>query len=84
MYTALLRAVELAVDAGARDVLFVGDSALVIEQARGTGRCRSPRLQPHLDTFRAAVAAIPLHGFRRVPRSRNLAGIALARASARG
>ena len=37
-----------------------------------------------LDTFRAAVAAIPLHGFRRVPRSRNLAGIALARASARG
>ena len=79
-WRALLHAVELAVDAGLRDVLFIGDSALVIEQARGNRRCRSPRLQSHLDSFRAVVAAIPRHGLKQAPRSRNLAGIALARA----
>ncbi|WP_375402131.1 reverse transcriptase-like protein [uncultured Sphingomonas sp.] len=78
-WLALLHAVGLAAAAGGRDVVFVGDSALVIGQARGTQRCRDPRLQVHLDAFHAAVAAIPRHRFRQVPRSRNLAGIALAR-----
>lgn len=80
-WLALRYAVELAVADGAPDVLFVGDSAMVIGQARGARRCRDPRLRSHLDAFRAAVAALPRHGFRQVPRSRNLAGTALARAT---
>ena len=78
-WLALLQAVELAAAAGATDVLFVGDSTVVVEQARGRWRCRSPQLQPYLAAFAAAAAAIPRVRLRQVPRSKNLAGIALAR-----
>lgn len=75
----LLLAAELAVAAGASDVLFIGDSTLVVEQARGRWRCRSPQLRPYLAAFEAAVAGIPRVWLKQVPRSKNLAGIALAR-----
>lgn len=78
-WLALLFAVELALAQGASDALFVGDSTLVVEQARGRWRCRSAHLQPCLEAFAAAVAGIPRVRFRQLPRSRNLAGIALAR-----
>lgn len=78
-WLALLHAVELARRAGARDVLFVGDSAVVIAQASGTGRCRSPQLQPHLDAYRAAVSGFDRVVLRCVSRTKNLAGIALAK-----
>ncbi len=78
-WLALLHAVELALAAGAQDVLFVGDSRLVIDQALGRQRCRTERLRPHLGAFRAAVAPIGRHHLKHVPRARNLAGIALAR-----
>jgi len=78
-WQALLFAVELARQEGAQDVLFVGDSALVIHQASGAWPCRSPQLQPHLTTFRQATADIARVRLRHVPRSKNLAGIALAR-----
>jgi len=78
-WQALLFAVELARQEGAQDVLFVGDSALVIHQASGAWPCRSPQLQPHLITFRQATADIARVRLRHVPRSKNLAGIALAR-----
>ena len=77
-WRALLHAVEIAAAQGARDVLFVGDSAVVIAQATGKGRCRSPQLQPHLDAFRAATAGFDRVRLRHVPRGKNLAGIALA------
>ena len=78
-WLALLHAVELATAVGATDVLFVGDSTVVVEQARGRWRCRSPQLQPHLAMFQTAVLAIPRVRLRQVRRSKNLAGIALAR-----
>jgi len=78
-WQALLFAVELARQEGAQDVLFVGDSALVIHQASGAWPCRSRQLQPHLTTFRQATADIARVRLRHVPRSKNLAGIALAR-----
>jgi ribonuclease HI len=77
-WLALLYAVEIAKEMGATDVLFVGDSTLVVEQARGR-RCRSPHLQPYLDRFRIAVAGFSRVRLKQVPRSKNLAGIALAR-----
>lgn len=77
-WLALLHAAELAADMGARDVSFVGDSATVVAQATGRNRCRSPQLQPHLDAFRIAAARFERVRLRRIPRSRNLAGIALA------
>jgi ribonuclease HI len=77
-WTALLAAVRLAVEMGADDVEFVGDSSLVVAQASGVGKCRSPVLAAHLAAYRAAVTAIPRVRVRYVPRSKNLAGIALA------
>jgi ribonuclease HI len=78
-WLALLLAVEIARLAEAADVLFVGDSTLIIEQAAGRQRCRSPHLQSYLATYHEAVAAIPRVRLKQVPRSKNLAGIALAR-----
>jgi ribonuclease HI len=77
-WLALLYAIELAQAASAGDVLLIGDSALVVEQARGQ-RCRSPHLQPYLDRFRIAAAGFARVRLKQVPRSKNLAGIALAR-----
>lgn len=78
-WIALLYAVELAIAGGASDVLFIGDSTLVVEQARGRWPCRSPHLQPYVAAFKDAAGAIPIVRLRQVPRSKNLAGIALAR-----
>lgn len=78
-WMALLYAVELAVAGGASDALFIGDSALVINQARGLWPCRSLHLKPYLAAFKDAAAAISRVRLRQVPRSKNLAGIALAR-----
>lgn len=77
-WLALLHAGELAAAMGARDVLFVGDSATVVAQAAGRSRCRSPQLQPHLDAFRIAAAQFERVRLRQISRSKNLAGIALA------
>lgn len=78
-WTALLYAVELAAAAKVADAIFIGDSTLVVEQARGRWRCRSPHLAPYLTAFRIAAATIPRIRLRQVPRAKNLAGIALAR-----
>jgi ribonuclease HI len=73
-WLALLHAVEVARKLGAEDVELLGDSRSVINQVAGVARCRSP----HLATYRAAIAGIPRTRLRYVPRSKNLAGIALA------
>lgn len=78
-WLALRYAAALAAEAGARDVLFVGDSRTVVEQALGRWRCRGPQLLPHLEAYRAAIVSFVRVHVRHVPRSKNLAGIALAR-----
>lgn len=78
-WLALLFAVELAIQKGARAARLIGDSTLVIEQATGRQPCRSAHLRPYLDRFRAMAPLIPAMTLRQVPRSKNLAGIALAR-----
>ncbi|MCP3734747.1 reverse transcriptase-like protein [Sphingomonas sp. RP10(2022)] len=83
-WMALRYAVEIALAAGARDVLLVGDARTIVEQALGNWRCRSPQLQPHLAAYRAAIAGIARVHVRHVPRSKNLAGIALAARHPRG
>lgn len=51
-WLALLFALELATAAGMQDVTFIGDSTLVVEQARGRWRCTSPQLEGYLAAFR--------------------------------
>ena len=78
-WLALLFAAELAGRQGARDVLFIGDSALIVQQASGAWPCRSVQLQPYLAAFTQTRSSFTRVRLRHVPRSRNLAGIALAR-----
>lgn len=78
-WLALLFAVELAAAEDASSAIFIGDSMLVVQQASGAWPCRSPQLRPYLAAFRQAASALPGHWLRQVPRSKNLAGIALAR-----
>jgi len=78
-WLALLLAMKHAQAQGCAEARFVGDSALVVAQASGRQPCRSPQLQPYLEAFRQAAAAFTKVQVRHVPRTRNLAGIALAR-----
>jgi ribonuclease HI len=52
---------------------------VVVGQASGRRPCHSAHLRPLLARFRLAAAAIPRVRLRQVSRSKNLAGIALAR-----
>lgn len=83
-WLALIAAAVIAADLGIRDVEFVGDSAVVVTQANGVAPCRSEALRAHLTEYRAAIAGFASARVRRVPRSRNLAGIALAMIHRRG
>ncbi|OWZ13588.1 LOW QUALITY PROTEIN: reverse transcriptase [Phytophthora megakarya] len=42
----LIKSLELAIDRGFRDVVVVGDSRIVIQQAQGLIGCHQPNLQP--------------------------------------
>ena len=78
-WLALLHAARIAAELGADDVELVGDSRSVISHASGAGTCRDAMLRQHLDAYRAAIAAIPYVRLRAISRSKNLAGIALAK-----
>jgi len=82
-WLALLHAVGIAITLGAEDVELVGDSASVIHQATGAQKCRDPAMRRHLAAYREAIAAISRVRLRYTPRSKNLAGIALAKGHAR-
>ncbi|WP_442681608.1 reverse transcriptase-like protein [Sphingomonas sp. ASY06-1R] len=78
---ALLYALDVARDLGATDLVVVGDSTLVVRQASGDWRCRSPNLQRHFEQFRVTSVAFERLRIRHVRRGQNLAGIALARSA---
>jgi ribonuclease HI len=74
-WLALLHALEIAGAAGERDIVLLGDSASVIDQASGVAR---RRLDPALEQrFAALTARFERVRFKRIKRSQNLAGIAL-------
>ena len=77
-WLALIHALTIANALGAPDFVLIGDAADVVGQAGGALRCRGPGLR-HLETFRALASDSGPPRIRRVARSRNLAGIALAR-----
>lgn len=78
-WLALLQAMEVAVSINATDVAFLGDSALVVGQACGSAKCRSAALQEYLDRFQALSGKFARIRVRKIARTQNLAGIALAR-----
>ena len=74
-WLALLFALDAALAAGVRDATLLGDSASVIDQAKGIAR---RRIAPDLESrFEALSKRFDRLRFRRIKRSQNLAGIAL-------
>ena len=82
-WLALLHAMARAVELSATDIVLVGDSALVLNQANEVWPCRSDALRVHLEAFRALAPSFASVRFRQVGRSQNLAGIALERVHGR-
>ena len=78
-WLALRLALETAQSLGYVDFDLVGDCANVIAQARGLSRCRGAAAADHLVRFQESAASKPPRRIRWIPRTQNLAGIALAR-----
>ena len=78
-WLALIHAMEIAAAIGATDIVLLGDSAVVVDQATGATKCRSPELQAHLAKFQTLAGDFERIRIRRIGRNQNLAGIALAR-----
>jgi ribonuclease HI len=76
-WLALINAVEVALAIGAQDIILLGDSAIVIGQASGLAKCRSPELRAYLERFQTLSQDLTRIRLRRISRSQNLAGIAL-------
>jgi ribonuclease HI len=77
-YTAVVRALALAAELGAREVVMLLDSMLIVEQLTGRWRVRDAKLIPLWEAARRT-----LHGFERwsashVPRAQNSLADALA------
>ena len=81
-WLALIEAARIAVTLGESDVLFLGDSALVVDQAGKTPRGRG-RFAHHRAAFEALARQLSSVRVRRIGRAQNLAGIALEKAHGR-
>ena len=79
-WRAVLHAAELAISIGARDIILLGDSAVVIGQANGVAKCRSEALRGHYQSFLALKLQFDRIRIRHIGRHQNLAGIALTKA----
>ena len=78
-WRALLYALDIARDAGETDLVLIGDSRFVVDQANGVTKCRDPLLALYLAAFRDQAASFASLRIRHIKRSQNLAGIALDR-----
>ena len=79
-WEALLHALQIAADLKAEDILLLGDSKAVIDQAN---RCSAPGEEPGSEMeqrHRQAMLPFAKVRLRYIKRNQNLAGIALAQA----
>jgi ribonuclease HI len=81
-WLALIEALTIAQALRLPDFVLLGDSADVVAKANGTVRCRGDALH-HLQRFTELFAGGTPPRVRRIRRSQNLAGIALARLHSR-
>lgn len=79
-WLALIHAAEIARSIDSRDVVMLGDSAFVVGQANGTTKRASAEFQAYFDRFRSLVGDFEHIRVRKIARTQNLAGIALAKA----
>jgi probable phosphoglycerate mutase len=77
-YTGLVRALELAVELGAREVDLLLDSQLIVEQLHGRYRVKDAKLRPLFEDARAILVGLDRWSARHVPRAQNALADALA------
>lgn len=77
-WTAVIRALDLAAELGADDLLLLLDSKLVVEQIQGRWRVKDPKLAPLHDEAVAGLRRFRRWSARHVPRSENGTADALA------
>lgn len=78
-WLALLDALTQAQRLGLTEVVLLGDSVMVVDQARGRARRIPPRFRGYLAQFQAMAAGFARVRVRHIGRAQNLAGIALAK-----
>jgi ribonuclease HI len=78
-WLALLHALEIARSMELRDIIILGDSAMVVAQAQHRARPRTASFRDYLESFDRLAAAFATVAVRRISRHQNLAGIALAK-----
>jgi ribonuclease HI len=78
-WLALLHALGIARALGATDILLLGDSLAVVEQANRRRTCRRPEFRACLARFEAGAATFARVRIRHIARTQNLAGIALGK-----
>ena len=88
-YTAVVRALELATELGAREVHLLLDSKLIVEQLAGRWRVKDTKLIPLWTSARRSLAAFDRWSATHVPRAQNsvadaLCNLAIDRAMAGG
>jgi ribonuclease HI len=79
-WLALIHAADVALSIGARDVVMLGDSALVVGQASRSAKCKRSEFQQYFEQFSTLACNFDRMKIRHIARSQNLAGIALAHA----
>ena len=79
-WLALIHATKLAIKLGVSNVILLGDSIVVVNQATGVAKCRSDALRSHYDAFLAIRPQFERIRIRHIGRHQNLAGIALTKA----
>lgn len=78
-WLALIEAMKIARDLGLKDVVLLGDSQVVIDQAGGTARRIAPRFTAYMAEFDALKTGFDRVRARYLRRAQNLAGIAMER-----
>jgi ribonuclease HI len=81
-WLALISAMEIAVQLGITNPLFLGDSLAVVRQANGLAKSKGMAIEHRL-RLPALYPSTTLLPIRHVKRNQNLAGIVLARLHAR-
>lgn len=76
-YRALLLGIELAVDLGADEVEFIGDSELIVRQVRGEYKVKKADLKPLHAAAQSALSELESWSIRSVPRELNAEADAL-------
>ncbi len=78
-WLAAIHALTIARRLGGRDIVLLGDSTTVVEQASGRAPCRTAALAAHHASFEALRGNFDRVRIRYIKRTQNLAGIVMAK-----